>query len=303
MSQLRDHDWFVSYSHEDGDLVALFFEPVLSCAQLYQRATGYFSGSVMALAARGLDTLIARGGRMQLLVGCTLTPADIEEIEKGYDVRQHVGRTRVNQLVFEAEDAWARERIGRLAWMVAHGFLDVKLAIPLDEHGRMRAGLGLYHAKMGIVTDGAGDQLVFRGSINETAQGWKSNCESFDVSCLWRGEWDTRKVVRAGEEFERLWSGKARSARVVEFPDALREKLLEYLPQDDSFVAPPRGVGDDDAAEPIIETQEELDERRRQLWASIADAAARPSDGYAFTVATSAVTRGWALVGTISTPQ
>ncbi len=107
---LRDRDWDVGYSHEDGDLVNLFFVPVLSRAKLYQRATGYFSGDVLALAARGLDALIAHGGRMQLLVGCTLTPADVEEIQKGYDVREAAGRCLVNQIALSHEDAWLVRR-------------------------------------------------------------------------------------------------------------------------------------------------------------------------------------------------
>jgi phosphatidylserine/phosphatidylglycerophosphate/cardiolipin synthase-like enzyme len=59
--------------------------------------------------------------------------------------------------------------------MIAHGFLDVKIAIPLDEHGEMRVGLGLYHAKAGVIEDDAGDKLAFTGSINETQAGWLVN--------------------------------------------------------------------------------------------------------------------------------
>ena len=289
---LRDHQWDVCYSHEDGDLVSMFYLPALGCAKLYRRATGYFSGSVMVLAARGLDALIERGGQMELLVGCTLTQNDIEQIEKGYDVREHVGRTRVNQLAFEAEDRFARRHIGYLAWMIAHGFLDVKLAIPLDEAGKMRAGLSLYHAKMGLLTDEAGDQLAFKGSINETEQGWRTNCESFDVSCSWRGEWDRQKVSRSASEFGRLWSCQARSARVVSFPEALRERLLEFLPKDDTFTKPPRTnttASDEDDATDVREEDFSADERRRLIWSVIAHAAEREEDGPSYTVATSAV--------------
>jgi len=141
-SSLRDRDWDVGYSHEDGDLVAMFFVPALSRARLYLRATGYFSGDVLALAARGLDALIARGGRMQLLVGCTLSEQDVEDIKKGYDVREAVTRSSINRIPLTHESPQARRNIGYLAWMIAHGFLDVKIAVPLDEHGEMRAGLG-----------------------------------------------------------------------------------------------------------------------------------------------------------------
>ena len=107
-SSLRDRDWDVGYSHEDGDLVAMFFVPALARARLYLRATGYFSGDVLAMAARGLDALIARGGRMQLLVGCTLTEEDVEDIKKGYDVREAVTRTSINRIPLSSESAEAR---------------------------------------------------------------------------------------------------------------------------------------------------------------------------------------------------
>jgi hypothetical protein len=61
---LQEVDWQPYYSHEDGDLIALFFEPALSRSVLYQRVTGYFLANVLVLAARGLDKLIANGGRM-----------------------------------------------------------------------------------------------------------------------------------------------------------------------------------------------------------------------------------------------
>lgn len=297
-SSLRSFEWDVGYSHEDGDLVKLFFVPALSRATLYRRATGYFSAGVMALAARGLDALIDCGGRMQLLVGCTLSEEDAEQIQKGYDIRTVASRSDwAKKLVLPDDNAWARQQLGYLAWMIARGCLDVQLAIPLDENGQMRAGLSLYHAKMGIITDEHGDELVFKGSINETPQGWLSNCESFDVSCSWRGDWDGRKVAKANTEFTTLWTGKARSARVVEFPQALKEQLLEFLPKDDKFVRPPKSLVPDDETpdetpEPVppppVATAATNDERQRLVWSFIKNAPKRP-DGAMVAVLTSAV--------------
>ena len=298
-TSLRDFEWDVGYSHEDGDLVKLFFIPSLSRATLYRRATGYFSGEVLALAARGLDALIERGGRMQLLVGCTLSERDVEQIQRGYDIREVASRHEWGKrLVLPDDNPWARRHLGYLAWMIARGCLDVQLAIPLDEHGQMRAGLALYHAKMGIITDERGDQLVFKGSINETPQGWLSNCESFDVSCSWRGDWDEKKVAKANTEFSTLWTGKARSARVVEFPQALKERLLEFLPADDKFIKPPRSQAETEEEEPPVETPGpavaptagtvSADDRQRQVWSFIKNAPKRP-DGAMVAVLTSAV--------------
>ena len=59
---------------------------------------------------------------------------------------------------------------------------------------------------------------------------------------------------------------------MFDFPDALKAKLLEFLPTDDTFVKPPKpvkqrddGEGDLDEAEPKMLP----DERRRLVWSFI----------------------------------
>ena len=54
--------------------IELFYNPALACTVQYDRMTGYFSGDALALASRGIASLIANDGRMRLIVGCTLQP-------------------------------------------------------------------------------------------------------------------------------------------------------------------------------------------------------------------------------------
>lgn len=286
---LRDYPWDVTYSHEMGDLVELFYVPVLERADLYQRATGYFSANVLALAGRGLDGLIAGGGRMNLLVGCTLDEKEVDAIQAGYDVREAVSRSMVNKLAFELERPDARQCLGYVTWMIAHGFLDVKVAIPLDAQGNMRAGLGLYHSKMGLVTDGAGDRLVFRGSINETEAGWEYNCESFDVNCEWAAETDRKRVLDSEAEFAKLWADEAKSAKVMDVPEAVRQELMKFMPTDDRVVRPPLAPADEtEQLEGVEPEGRTLDEQREELWKQIREAPLGP-EGVGVAVATSVV--------------
>ena len=80
---LSDHAWQLKYTPEDGDLVKLFYIPALEDAERYDRLTGYFNAGALALAARGIEGLVRNGGRMRLVVGCTLGPPEIEAIETG----------------------------------------------------------------------------------------------------------------------------------------------------------------------------------------------------------------------------
>ena len=152
---------------------------------------------------------------MQLLVGCTLTPSDIEEIQEGIRRSGGTGRRLRQPHCGQAEDAVGPEESGLSGVDDRSWVLDVKIAIPLDEHGQMKAGLGLYHAKAGVITDDAGDKLVFKGSINETPSGWLNNCESFDVSCSWRGEWDGKKITEKRGRIRQTLGGKGQEREGV----------------------------------------------------------------------------------------
>ncbi len=237
MPLLTERKWQFRYSHEDGDLVELFYNPALACAVEYCRTTGYFTADALALAARGLAGLIAHGGRMRLIVGCTLEEPEREAIQTGYDLRAELER-RLGAVDLTPPDEEARRGLELLAWMVEHGFLDVKVAVPVDEQGRPERVPGIYHAKFGIITDSDGNILTFSGSINETAGGWKNNCESFHVHCAWLSETERAHAEAELEAFARLWEDRSPRTRVLDFPEAARRRLLEFLPQDDRPLSP-----------------------------------------------------------------
>ena len=82
---LIDRTWRLKYTSDDGDLVRLFYVPALEDAERYDRLTGYFNANALALASRGIEGLVRNGGRMRLVVGCTLDPPEIEVSEQAYE--------------------------------------------------------------------------------------------------------------------------------------------------------------------------------------------------------------------------
>ncbi|GIU78634.1 MAG: hypothetical protein KatS3mg005_1872 [Bryobacteraceae bacterium] len=263
MPLLTERKWKFRYSHEDGDLVELFYNPALACAVEYCRTTGYFSADALALAARGLAGLFANEGRMRLVVGCTLEPEEQEAIQQGYDLRQRLER-QLAAADLTPPDERARQGLELLAWMVANGYLDVKVAVPVDAEGRPARVPGIYHAKFGIIVDREGNTLTFSGSINETAGGWKNNCESFHVHCAWLSETEKAHANEELEAFARLWENRSPGVRVFDFPEAARKKLLEYLPRDDRAVTPPLAARrEEPVSQPYRLTDDEF---RRAVW-------------------------------------
>ncbi len=286
MSLLTEREWETSYRHEDGDLIELFYNPALACAVQYDRMTGYFSADALALASRGIDALILNDGRMRLIVGCTLQRPEQEAIGEGYDLRSQL-ETQLAAADLTPPNEEAGRGLEMLAWMVAQGHLDVKVAVPVDQDGRPAHAPGLYHEKVGILTDAEGNRISFSGSINETAGGWVNNRESFHVHCSWFGGRETTHSEDEVDAFARLWEGRARPVKVFDFPEALKKKLLEFLPSDDRFVTPTSRLP---ASEPETGGPRLLpNEYRRIVWTFIREAPGL-SNGLRVGEMTSAVT-------------
>lgn len=65
---LQDLDIKDTYSSSarDNDLILDFYNPVIERAVSYDRITGYFSPTVLAVASRGFAGLIGTGGKSDL---------------------------------------------------------------------------------------------------------------------------------------------------------------------------------------------------------------------------------------------
>jgi hypothetical protein len=188
LSRLADHEWLLKYTRDEGDLVALFYQIALACAVRYDRLTGYFSAGALTLAARGIERLVRNGGKMRLIVGCTLGAEEVAAIEKGESLKNAIGRRMLaNPLAPSNQESI--DALELLAWMVANGHLEVKVSIPCDDKRRPTPADGIFHEKSGIIEDERGDTVAFTGSNNETRSGWQGNWESFHVFHL---------VARAG---------------------------------------------------------------------------------------------------------
>ncbi len=295
MALLNDREWQSMYKRSDGDMVRMFYVPVLECAQHYDRTTGYFSASALALAARGIEGLLRNGGRMRLVVGCTLDKPELDAIERGEELRALV-QQQLNKAPLEANDNETRNALELLAWMVAKGHLEVKVAIPADDNRKPIEGNAIFHAKSGIFEDKAGNRVAFNGSINETGNGWQNNFESFHVFCDWDGVKDKKHVDDEASGFARLWADKEPRALVVDIHTAVKQQLFVFLPKDDdlpvrlqnkpvSVVAAEKPKVPEPPVTPAIDP----DEQRRVAWGIIQQAPSWPFGGERVGEATSAV--------------
>lgn len=289
---LRDHQWKLKYTTPGEDLVASFYIPALEDAERYDRLTGYFNAGALSLAARGIEGLVRNGGHMRLVVGCTLNEPEVEAIERGEQLREQVERHLLDFPLL-VEDAEMGRALELLSWMVAHDYLEVKVAVPCDPQGNPVPDGGLFHEKSGVIEDRAGYKIAWTGSLNETAGGWHRNWETINVSTSWD---DPDRVALEESNFEQVWEGPRGRWIVLDVPDAVRRNLLQFLPDDDGLPKrlrdaerKPQGRTSGESTPKEPESPEDA-ERRSKVWDFIRKAATLPDGGSLVGEATSAVT-------------
>ena len=241
MPNLRELELKISYGPGD-DRLRKFFIPAMAASIRYDRAAGYFSSTMLAVAAAGVTRLIKNGGKMRLLCGADLSEKDVEAIRQGHETLESGLTKRMGMRLVLPESDYVKNRLEALAWLVGTGQLEIKVVLPTDKHGHPlpanKTGC-YYHPKEGVFTDSDDNQIAFSGSVNESATALEDNYESFSVF----NTWDTPAYVgNVRVKFDRLWEDREQGWIAIPIPKAIRDKLLHFRPA----TAPLREFGVDD---------------------------------------------------------
>ncbi len=210
------------YRSDKDSIIDDFLIRCLEVSKFYDRAVGYFTSEGLSLAARGIVEFIRGGGKkIRLVISPVLSAEDAEDMKSGYERRLEVITRRVVDVLESEMDDLEAGRLSMLAWLVSHGYLDIKLAIreSVDSHWQ-----GIYHEKIGIFYDHSGNKIAFTGSANETRGGLLSNFECIDTYTSW--ELPSR-VERKITAFHDLWDNRTYGLTIIPFPEAARKKLIE----------------------------------------------------------------------------
>ena len=249
---LRDVSFQISYNPDNcPDIIGRLYEPALAESVRYHRTTYGFSPTGLMDAATGVAGLIRNGGRIQLICDQILAESTVKAIIEGRleaadALRDHIPPESLTDI--NPEDIKGREQIELITWMVKNDLLEIKVAIRPS---------GIFHPKIGILTDSQNNRIAFNGSANESVHGWKLNYEFLDVFCSWK---ELRRVTDKEEQFQQLWEGRSRGVIVIPIPDDYQEYLKQVAPPTDPTKPKP----------PPVTSQEERD----LLWSRIRDAIA-----------------------------
>lgn len=198
-----------------------FYIPLLSCAVKYQRAVGFFSSSSLVEISKGISELAKNGGKIQLVASPYLSDEDIEAIKNGYAMRDQVVKKAIRREMTEGKTSFEKARLNLLANLISDGVLDIKIAFT-EGSDRM----GMYHEKMGIITDAEGNRVAFAGSMNESATAMTLNYETIDVYCSWKDEED--RVIAKENAFASIWNDTEPNIKIIDFPELKQEIIEKY---------------------------------------------------------------------------
>ncbi|MCX5677535.1 MAG: DEAD/DEAH box helicase family protein [Candidatus Omnitrophica bacterium] len=225
-----------AYNSDEDDIIANFYVPALESAIQYKRLTGYFTSSSLAVAACGILGLLDNGGTMQVITSPQFSSNDIELIKKhALSLDALVGDKLLNELK-DVRDDFIKDHLFALGWMLANKRLEIKVAVLLDENNcpidqtRINEH-GIFHQKVGILTDREGNIITFSGSINETGAGWAGNDEEFKVFRSWCE--DERPWIDDDiRKFNRYWDNAANRVQILSLPLAVEKELIKIAPDE-----------------------------------------------------------------------
>ena len=196
-----------------------FFVPILKEAKTYDRAVGYFSSSALVAFSKGLYAFVENGGKIRVLTSPQLSPEDFDSILKGYAKREEIiEQTLIASLEpLEKLDEASIDRLAFLADLIARDVMDIRIAF---------RNKGLYHEKIGILSDSEGRKVAFTGSANETGSALFDNYETISVFRDWMGE--AERVKLKADHFEQLWNNQDSEITVVRSELLKKEIIRKY---------------------------------------------------------------------------
>lgn len=222
---LRSVAFGENYSSSGSSLLNDFYIPALSQSTKYDRATGYFSSAILALAPIAFSEFTAADGKIRLLCSPHLSAVDAEAFQELSPSNQPLPLEIASASLAELTHGTDLESraVACLRALIDAQVLEIKFVTS--------GQAGLFHDKLGIFTDAAGKRVTFIGSANETAAAWSgfANHEQIEVFADWRSETDERRCERHEVSFEETWRGLRRGLRVTS-ADAAADLIRSVVP-------------------------------------------------------------------------
>lgn len=238
-AQFTDLDFPRVIDTSSTNFIDEFYDPLLSRSELYRRGVGYFTSNWVKSASRGIAKLANNGGKAQWIVSPILEEADWKALKKGNRAqRDEVLRESLADTVTDLRFDLEYDTRNAVAWMIADGLLEIKLAVPTHNLS------GDFHDKFGVFYDAEGNRVSFHGSQNDSDQALQ-NYEAYTIDCEWISEREMEGVNKQEKRFERLWNDRDRNVDVYTVPESVEEDIADLRDRENRAYDSPGGAASD----------------------------------------------------------
>lgn len=204
--------------------------PAMKVTRSLNIMMGYFSSSSFSELAEGLASFLSNSEvPLRLIISPFITDNDFETVCSDPDKLKELSeKIFLNDL--PDEDYIAKHSLECLAWLIAKGRIEIKIAVMKNS---------LFHSKVWLFQD-LNNRAAVHGSMNLTQSALMSNHEQITVSRDWKGEDTIFHIEKLTDEFRRLWSGGDEGCNVVDLPEAISKSILERykrpsMPSEEEF--------------------------------------------------------------------
>ena len=204
------------YRTKQDNVTDDFLIPALKESYTYDRGAGFFTLDSLANIADGLIPFIQHGGMVRVVTSVQLSDADVAVINNGLLLQQTTVIEKIHhQIEEDIENEDTLMKLDFITNLIAAGILTIRIAYLPD---------GIYHEKIGVMTDKDGGKLYFSGSNNATVSGLNKNWETIMLLTSWWG--DEEEIEEQQAYFDHLWTNDLEGLEVMPFPEAEQKNLI-----------------------------------------------------------------------------
>ena len=248
MKTFQELNFKEHYDSQKDNLLNDFYIPALANSKKYRRVVGYFNSKSLASVALGLKDFILNNGRMDLLCGVDLNPADVNMVKFASQHPEEILTSNFLNELDSIEDEIVKNHVKVLGWMIANKLLRVRVAVKINKYGDLAPkGEGILHYKIGLMKDFKGNLISFSGSINETSAAWEKNGEEFHLFRNWK-EGELIHLKNNLDTFRDLWNSQSENYKILEIPEAVEKKFIDLAPTNFEDLVFEKKVSKDDAS-------------------------------------------------------
>lgn len=194
----------------------------LENAVSYDRGIGFFSAEWLKDAATGMIAFADKGGKARWIITPEISQGELEAIVTGENAKKdELLKDALLKKIKDLRSAIQEDILIALAWLVADGIIDIKIAIPTE-----KKYFGHSNEKFGTFKDENDNVISFESSENDTAYG-NNYQESIKAFCEWTGEPMKSMSIDIKTKFERLWNNKDSNRKILPLAAEIKEEIIK----------------------------------------------------------------------------